>query len=210
MSRALRLPLLLITLALLAACKADKFDVELATGDLAAAAAGQAIEAPFEMVFSNLGEIDDDKRAQFAEFEAIMRRYMTVDAFITVPGDSGTELQIEGRLPVTASDAEAPYFLHLAPSQDFPGYWEVEMQNGSNYAEMQDDMQSVSYMLTPDRYQPTRFKLAGNGEALIAPGAFVDGEAQALFLGTVEDRLWLSFRDGVWDDTGALFLVKLP
>jgi len=208
--RALR-PLAMLAVALtLAACKADKFDVDLATGDLAQVARGSALEAPFEMVFSDIGDLDDEKRAQFARFEEIMRQYMAIDSFLLVPNDNGTELQIEGRLPVTAMPVAAPYFLELNPSADFPGYWEVEMKNGADYTDMEQAMRKVSFMLTPDRYQPTRINLAGNGEALIVPGAWIDSEPQALWTGPAPERIALSFKDGIWDDTGAKFLVKLP
>lgn len=207
---ALRLPFVAAALLALVACQADRFDVDLASGDIARAQAGTPGEARFEMVFSNIGELDDKTRAQMDGFEAVARRYMTIDSFVLDPGDDGPELVIEGRLPVTSDGSTAaPYFLEVSASEAFAGYSAVELVNGRDYLDMREALTKVSYMLTPDRFQPTRIRLAGNGEALIVPGAWVEGEAQALFAGNVADRLSLSFKGGVWDDTGALFLIKL-
>lgn len=205
-----RLFLLVATLFALAACKADRFDVSLATGDLTRAMEGGQAQAPFVMVFSSLGEMDAERRENFSGFEAAMRRYMVIDTFVIEPGDDGDELVIEGRLPVSAdAGTREPYFLHLAPSSEFEGYTMVEMKNGEDLARMQREMRDVNMMMVPDRYQPTRIILAGNGEQAIVPGAYVDGEASALWTGTVTGTLRFNFRDGIWDDTGAYFLIGL-
>jgi hypothetical protein len=192
-------------------CKADEFEIVVGTDDIAKVAAGTDVSVEFEMVFSSLGDMDDEKRAQIDRFEQIMSSYMNVTEFEIESDDGDYELQIEGTIPVTTDPAPAtPYFLHVAPSVDFPGYTSVEVATGATFAAMRAEMQEVDFMMAPDEFHPTRIKLSGAGERLLAPGVSIDGAPFALFVGVVEERMSLNFKGGVYDDTGAVFLVQLP
>lgn len=90
---------------LLAACKADEVEIDLAIEQLKAVAAGEEVTAEFEAVFSNLGELDD---------------------FQLERTDLGFEVTVEGELPVLGVDrADHAYYLSVTESASLPGYYRV-------------------------------------------------------------------------------------
>ena len=205
-----RFVLFILAALALAACKPDRFDVSLATGDIVKALAGSPAEAPFEMAYDDVGSQQDGPPAGLDALERIMRAHMQVDSFDLAETDSGYSLTISGRLPVAAKGSSmAPYYLAVAPATEFDGYTAVELVNGADFETMQGEMSGAASMMTPERYNPVRVLLRGNGESLIVPGAQIDGKARALFRGNVSSHLALGFKGGVWDDTGAYFLIRL-
>lgn len=209
-SRILRLALVSVSL-LLMGCKADEMDISLDIADIALARVGTDGAVGFEAAFSNLGDLDEAQRAQFDQIEAVLSRYMTIDAFVIEPTDTGFGLQIAGEMPLSADpDTATPYFLLVSPSETLDGYSEVEVKTGAGFAAMRGEIMAINFMLAPDAFHPTRIRLTGDGARVIAPGAFVDGTPEPLFAGAVTGRLSMLFKGGVFDDTGALFLIRLP
>ena len=199
-----------LPLALLG-CKADEFQITLGTDDIATALGGVGGQVAFEMEFSSIGDLEDSQRAEIASFEDILSNYMTIGYFGIEAQDSGYALQIEGALPITGDAATvAPYFLWVGPSESFAGYAAVELRNGASFAAMKEEIRKVNFMLAPDAFHPTRIRLTGRNSDLIAPGAVVDGTPMALFRGPLDGRLTLLFEGGVYDETGALFLLAQP
>lgn len=67
------------TTVLLVACKADEVEIELDVQQLQAATDGADVMAEFEAVFSNLGQLDNEQRAQVDAVRDILEQYMAID-----------------------------------------------------------------------------------------------------------------------------------
>ncbi|RZU98745.1 hypothetical protein [Spiribacter vilamensis] len=195
---------------LLAGCKADEVEIDLAIEQLKAVAAGEEVTAEFEAVFSNIGELDDEQRAQVGAVEDILTQYMSVDDFELERTDLGFEVTVEGELPVLGVDrADHAYYLSVTESASLPGYHRVSFETGDDFARMEGEMSAINFMLSPDAYHPTKFRLDGRSSSVLAPAAEVNGRSYLLYDAPLEDRVRLIQKGGAFDSTGAGFFVRL-
>jgi len=196
---------------LLVACKADEVEIELDVQQLQAAANGADVMAEFEAVFSNLGQLDNEQRAQVDAVRDILEQYMAIDDFELETTDTGFEVTIEGEIPfVDATRADHAYFIAVSESSSLPGYHRVALQTGDDFTAMEGEMSAISFMLSPDAHHPTKFRVDGESTSLLAPAAEVDGRAYLLYDAPLEDRIRLVQKDGPFDRVGAGFFIRLP
>ena len=194
----------------LVACKADEVEVDLDVQQLQSAADGAEVMAEFEAVFSNLGELDNEQRAQVDAVRDILEQYMAIDDFELETTDTGFEVTIEGEIPVIdAPRADHAYFIAVSESASLPGYHRVALQTGDDFRAMEGEMSAISFMLSPDAHHPTTFRVDGESSSLLAPAAEVNGRAYLLYDAPLEDRVRLIQKDGPFDRVGAGFFIRL-
>lgn len=206
----MRLFVIVVTAAVtLAGCKADEVEIELAESAVAAAASGDNRMVDFEAEFSNLGEMDDEQRADMKTVENIVAKHVSVDYFEVEQTDMGFEVAVEGQIPMTSDpDTADPWFILVQPSDVFPDTLRVQVVNGSDFDALGDEAQQVNFMLAPDASQPTRIRLEADGMEVLAPAVQVDGAYHLMWRGTVTDRISMTFKGGAYDAIGAGFFVR--
>jgi hypothetical protein len=193
----------------LAGCKADEVEIELTESAVAAAASGDNRMVDFEAEFSNLGEMDDEQRADMQTVENIVAKHVSVDYFEVEQTDMGFEVAVEGQIPMTSDpDTADPWFILVQPSDVFPDTLRVQVVNGSDFDALGDEAQQVNFMLAPDASQPTRIRLEANAMEVLAPAVQVDGRYHLMWRGTVSDRISMTFKGGAYDSIGAGFFVR--
>lgn len=197
-------------LVLLVACKADEAEIELDVQQLQAAADGAEVMAEFEAVFSNFGELDNEQRAQVDAVRNILERYMEIDDFELETTDTGFEVTIEGEIPVVNSTrTDHAYFIAVSESSSLPDYHRVALMTGDDFTAMEGEMSAINFMLSPDAYHPTKFRLDGKSSSLLAPAAEVDGRVYLLYDAPLQERVRLTQKDGPFDSIGAGFFIRL-
>jgi len=196
-------------LVLLAGCKADELSIDLKTRDILAAVQGESGTVSFEADFSTFGSLDDGQRAQVEALEAILSSYVEIDDFELEITDTGFEVTIEGEFPITTDlQSDAAYFMAVEPSDIISGAYLVQLRTGDDFDRMEREMQAINFMLAPDAFHPTRFRLRGDDRfEILAPGAQIDGRYHLMWRGMSEDRLTLRFAGGPFDEVGAGFLI---
>lgn len=205
-----RLLLVSTALILLAGCKADEVEITLRTDDILDVSEGGSEMVEFEAVFSTFGDLDDEERAQVEALEDILERYVELDDFELDKTDMGFEVSIEGEIAMTSdlSTSDA-YFVGVSPSKIVEGAYLVQLNTGSNFNAMQLEMEDISFMLSPDAFHPTRFKIRGDEEFdIIAPAVQIDGRYHLIWRGKTQDRISMTFANGAFDEVGAGFLIK--
>lgn len=198
-----------ICLIVLAACKADEVEVDLTIDDILAAAAGEVRTVEFTAVFSTYGDLDDEERAQVNAIEQILGRYVSVDDFELLIEDNGYEVTIEGELPLSNDPySSAAYYVLVSPSTSIPGSLRVQMATGQSFDRMSQEMSGISFLLAPDAFHPTQFRLNADGHTVFAPAVQVDGEYHLMWSEALSNRVRLNFGGGAYDEIGAGFFIR--
>lgn len=197
------------SLLALAGCKADELSFDLRTQDILGAAQGVDSTVSFEASFSTFGSLDDGQRAQVEALEDILSSYIKVDDFELEITNTGFAVTIEGEISITTDlRSDSAYFIAVEPSDIVSGAYLVQLRTGDDFDRMENEMQAINFMLSPDAFHPTRIRLRGDDRfEIIAPGAQVDGSYYLMWRGTSEDRLTLRFAGGPFDEVGAGFLI---
>ena len=74
------------------------------------------------------------------------------------------------------------------------------------------ELQSINFMLTPDPFQPVKFKIKndnGSNFRIFTGGVHVDNEAQVVFESLVENRISLTMKGGVYDGAAPTVFFRL-
>lgn len=201
--------LAVLVFASLAACKAERLEIELKEKTLQSAMSGQNEMVNFEINFETIGTLDDGQKAQVKALESILENYIELDDFEIKTTDMGFEIDIEGEFLLTTNgSSENAYFLHLSPSEELPGYTFLQLKTGGLFSKMKAEMQAINYMLAPNEYHPTDFKIKADGLEILAVATELDGESYLIWSGKVTGRERFSFRDGIYDKTGAGLFFK--
>ena len=191
-------------------CKADELEISMKTSDLISVRNGGNEVAEFEAVFSMVGELDNESRALVDALENILVKYVYIDDFEIKTTDMGFEVTIEGKIPViSGDDSNAAYYISLEKSEVIDEATQVQLKTGQKFEQMNSEMMALNFMLAPDAFHPTRFRLRGDNDIeVLAPAVQVDGRDYLMWRGRVGDRLSLSFSGGAYDRTGAGFFFR--
>lgn len=182
-------------------CKADELDISMKTSDLLSVRNGGNEVAEFEAVFSMVGELDNESRALVDALENILVKYVYIDDFEIKTTDMGFEVTIEGEISVISGDgSNAAYYISLEKSEVIDEATQVQLKTGQKFEQMNSEMMALNFMLAPDAFHPTRFRLRGDNDIeVLAPAVQVDGRDYLMWRGRVGDRLSLSFSGGAYD-----------
>lgn len=190
-------------------CKANVLEIDLSEKDLRSAASGDTEMVSFEAKFSTFGELDDAQKAQVSALETILEKYIALDDFELATTDMGFEVIIEGEIPLTSNPNEnSAYYLLVSPSTVMADYTLVQFHTGGDFDKMATEMQAINFMLAPDAYHPTTFKLKADALNIIATAVEKDGDSHLLWQGNIDGRERFKFAGGVYDNIGAGLYFK--
>ena len=196
-------------LVALAGCKADKIEIDLTEKILQSAKSGQEEMVSFEATFSKFGKLDDAQKVQVSAIENILEDYIELEDFELATTDMGFEVIIEGEFPVSTDNVNSSaYFLHITQSDTLKDYSLIQLKTGSSFDKMSTEMKAISFMLAPDAFHPTTFKIKGDGLDVIAIAAENNGDAHLIWKGTVNGRESFKYDGGIFDKTGAGLFFK--
>jgi hypothetical protein len=193
----------------LISCKAEEVEIALKAEDIFSAAQGEEQSVEFTATFSIFGELDDEQRVQVNALENILDEYMDISDFELETSSMGYTVTIEGEMPLTSNtDVKDPYFLNATDSDILTGYTQLSLMTGDKFDNLKSDMQAINFMLSPDEFHPTKFKLKGKSIQVVAPAVEINGESYLLYSQEIDGRVSLSFKGGAFDSVGAGFFIK--
>ena len=203
--------LMIMTTLLLVSCKADEVEITFDVNDISSVVGGTNSITSFEAQFTGFGDLDEDNKSNMDKLERILENYVEIDEFEVDSRDSQIIVSIEGSIPVTSNSSSADaFFLHVEKSDLLDGYYKVQIMTGADFSLMNDLMSGVNFMLAPDPFHPTKFKISGKGYDIIAFGTRVDGEPHLIFRkNDVQRRTNLYFSEGIYEDVGPAVFVRL-
>lgn len=141
--------------------------------------------------------------------ENILDEYMDISDFELETSSMGYTVTIEGEMPLTSNtDVKDPYFLNATDSDILTGYTQLSLMTGDKFDNLKSDMQAINFMLSPDEFHPTKFKLKGKSIQVVAPAVEINGESYLLYSQEIDGRVSLSFKGGAFDSVGAGFFIK--
>ncbi|MGC5198658.1 hypothetical protein, partial [Aphanothece microscopica] len=175
-------------------------------------ARGTAVEVPFE---AELGEdsvtFDSEKRATVEGLARAIETHFPGAAVDLRMGPDDWRIRLEGRVALApaAPDTGPPWFLAVS-DLGLDGALRVQLEPAPGFAAFDAALRELSAMMGPDENQPLTFRLSGPGARVLAAGTWVDGRAITAEVIALSDRpIRLTYEDGIWEDTGAGF-VLLP
>ena len=200
---------------LLFGCKADLVEIEVKAKDLKEAVAGGQVALEFEGEFSLLAEYDDETKGQINALEEAIETYIPLEEFDVSEGDFGLTITIEGEIPLLFAstgeipkDIVSPWALVISDNEDggsLSGYpYKLTVATTSRFSAFEGELQNINFMLSPEEFQPIKFKLRASGDdrLKIFTGAVdVGGESRVVYETEVSKRITLAMKDGVYDRT---------
>jgi len=198
-----------LALAVLAACRAERVEVDLTTDAIVLAAAGNAQRVPFSAVVGEVDTaIDADKRALIASIESVLKRGFP-DATVTADiREDQYWLTVTGDLALAAGPpaSGAPWYI-AARANPADGSILVQLDITDTFGAFNADLDRLDAMIAADPYHPIRYRVSGTGGTIVAGGAEVDGAlVQAAVIPVAGAQVMLGFAGGPWDATGGGFL----
>ncbi|MBM3455975.1 MAG: hypothetical protein FJX80_12655 [Bacteroidetes bacterium] len=206
----LKTPIFFASLFVLVGCKADIVEVNITAQDLKTALEGTNVAVPFKATFSQLGEMNDETRAQLNAIKDITISNMNIDEFNIDSDDQKILISIEGNLPISKSAETAdPYVILVGKSEILPDFISVQIVNGQKFNSLKAAISGISMMASPQENQPIKFKVKAPGSRIIAPAAEIDGITKLLHDVNVKNKLIMSFKDGPYEKTGGGFFIQI-
>ena len=199
-----------VFLVFLSACKADEVEITFDASKAIGVAEGTTAVATFEATFSGIGEIDNEQRREIDRFRDALEKYVSFEEFEVSAKDFGFEVSIEGEILI-ANEASQPdaYFLHVQPSDIFPGYYRVQLKNGTNFSAMQATMRNINLMMSPNEFHPIEFRIRGENYQIIAVGTMVSARPYLIYKNdNVKKTIKLNMKEGIYDKVGAAVFLK--
>ena len=203
----------LTTALLLLGCKADLVEIGVNTKDLKKAVAGDQVAVEFEAEFSLFAEYNDETKGQIKSLEEVVQNYISLDEFDVAVGDYGLTVTIEGEIPLLYApdgkmpkDIKSPWALVISDNQDggsLSGYpYKLTVSTTSRFSAFEGELGNVNFMLSPDEFQPIKFRLKTSGDdqlRIFTGGVEVGGESRVVYESEVSKKVTLTMKGGVYE-----------
>jgi hypothetical protein len=215
---------LTITSMMLIGCKADQIETSINSKDLRKAIAGNQVSVEFEAELSLMGDTKDaETKAQLKSIGKIIEKYLSIEEFDITKGDFGFKIKIEGELPLVYSSGskeltsvKSPWVMKVSDNRDggiLSGFsHKLTFSTASQFDAFSGELQKINLMLSPDERQPMKFKLKTTGNDVLkifTGGVEVGGEHLVLYEATVEKRVSLTMKGGVYDSAEQVVYLSL-
>ena len=209
---------------MLIGCKADQIETSISSKNLRKAIAGNQVSVEFEAELSLIADTkDEETKAQLKSIETIIEKYFSIDEFDITKGDFGSKIKIEGGLPLvystgskTLTSVKSPWVMKISDNRDggiLAGFsHKLTFSTASQFDAFSGELKKINIMLGPDERQPMKFKLKTTGNDVLnifTGGVEVGGEHVVLYEATVEKRVSLTMKGGVYDSAEQVIYFSL-
>ena len=206
----------------LTGCKSDLVEVSLKTKDIKAAISGEVVMVEFETTFNLLAEYDEETKTEIDKMRAVAEKYFALEEFEVVKQDFGIDIEIEGEIPlVYMKDATAesfetsPWiikirnFNHSGSLKSYP--YIISLATTSNFQSFVNLMEDINILVSPDKFQPVKFKLRPSGDdklQIFTGGVIINGSSFIVKEMEVSEKINLTMKEGSYIDNFAAFLFQ--
>lgn len=199
---------LFLAVTALSACKAERVVVEVEEGAIQDAISGGVGEAEFSATFETSRSLDERVQSKIDAVERAVRAHLDITDFLVTGDRGGTQIEIEGYLPITTNaDENAPWHLLVEPfGQD--GHV-VRLAIGSDFNSFAREIEVVDMGFRPDRFHPTTIRLRASDAHVTVPAGYVDGEARIMWSTVLDGRTNIRFGGGIFNDVGGAFIIRV-
>ena len=204
----------------LTGCKSDLVEVSLKTKDIKAAISGEVVMVEFETTFNLLAEYDEETKTEIDKMRVVAEKYFDLEEFEVVKQDFGIDIEIEGEIPlVYMQDASAesletsPWiikirnFNHSGSLKSYP--YIISLATTSNFQSFVNLMEDINILVSPDKFQPVKFKLRPSGDdklQIFTGGVIINGSSFIVKEMEVSEKINLTMKEGSYIDNFAAFL----
>ena len=206
----------------LTGCKSALVEVSLKTKDIKAAISGEVVMVEFETTFNLLAEYDEETKTEIDKMRAVAEKYFALEEFEVVKQDFGIDIEIEGEIPlVYMKDASAesletsPWiikirnFNHSGSLKSYP--YIISLATTSNFQSFVNLMEDINILVSPDKFQPVKFKLRPSGDdklQIFTGGVIINGSSFIVKEMEVSEKINLTMKEGSYTDNFAAFLFQ--
>ena len=206
----------------LTGCKSDLVEVSLKTKDIKAAISGEVVMVEFETTFNLLAEYNEETKTEIDKMRVVAEKYFDLEEFEVVKQDFGIDIEIEGEIPlVYMQDASAesletsPWiikirnFNHSGSLKSYP--YIISLATTSNFQSFVNLMEDINILVSPDKFQPVKFKLRPSGDdklQIFTGGVIINGSSFIVKEMEVSEKINLTMKEGSYIDNFAAFLFQ--
>ena len=214
---------LIIFPLVLLACKADEIEVSIKSNDLKKVISGNTVSVGFEAELNMMAENNSETKAQIRAIEKIIDKYIIVEEYDVTAGDFGFKIKIEGELPLIYSpdgsmiqSVSSPWAMVISDNRgrgilsEFP--YKLMFSSTSQFDPFSGELNRINLLLSPDRRQPIKLKLRRTGQdklRIFTGSVEVFGESHVLYEASIEKRVSLTMKGGVYDRTPQVILFSM-
>ena len=207
-------------LAMLMGCKAEIIETKIKTEKLKIAISQKFTTIPFKAEISLMGD-EKDTRQQVETFQNIIEKYIEIEDLEISKSMMGMDLVIEGSIPLVFGDKlpkgrQDPWALFIQKNEikvlatQFP--FVLSLRPTGSFGGFKNEFSEKNILLVPDPYQPIVFKLRNNDGStlkIFSGGVEIAGKHYAIFEASVEKRLSIRMKGGVYDHVNPLLFFRL-
>ena len=218
-----RLLLPIVVVFLLVGCKADEIELRISTKELLEVLQGGAEDIRFQAEFTLLAEYDDELKATITQIDRIANRHVEIEEFDVTSSDFGLKIELEGTIPLLfvgensgQISSKSPWVVAVANNptrgtlKTFPHV--LIFSASTSLQPFLAELQGVNFMLTPDKFQPVKFRLRNNADTslrIFTAGVEVDNETRVVYESTVDGRTSLTMKGGVYNRAPPMIFFDL-
>jgi len=218
-----KLLILLLSIYLIG-CQSNIIETTIKSSEIKDAINGEVQDIEFETNFSLMAELDETTKIELEKIESISSKYIDIEDFDVTEDDYfGISIDVEGEIPLLyssngsiPSSVSTPWVLLISDNTDKGALssfkYKLEFIASPTFNAFAGELQNVNMMIGLEQFQPVKFKLRNKDDSIfnIFTGGVVDnGESHATFESTVEDKISLTMKGGIYDKTNQVIFFNI-
>jgi hypothetical protein len=177
----------------------------------------------FETTFNLLAEYNEETKTEISKMKQVAEKYFEIEEFEVVIKDFGIDIEIEGEIPlVYMKDASAesletsPWiikirnFNHPGSLKSYP--YHLSLATTSNFQSFVNLMEDINILVSPDKFQPVKYKLRPSGEdklQIFTGGVIINGSSFIVKEMEVSEKINLTMKEGSYESNFPAFLFHI-
>jgi hypothetical protein len=216
--------LILLLLIYLTGCQSNIIETTIKSSEIKDAINGEVQDIEFETNFSLMAELDETTKLELEKIESISSKYIDIEDFDVTEDDYfGITIDVEGEIPLLyssngdiPSSVSTPWVLLISDNTDKGALssfkYKLEFIASPTFNAFAGELQNVNMMIGLEQFQPVKFKLRNKDDSIFnifTGGVVGNGESHATFESTVEDKISLTMKGGIYDKTNQVIFFNI-
>ena len=205
-------------------CQSNIIETTVKSSEIKDAINGEVQDIEFETNFSLMAELDETTKIELAKIESISSKYIDIEDFDVTEDDYfGITIDVEGEIPLLyssngdiPSSVSTPWVLLISDNNNQGALssfkYKLEFITSPTFNAFSGELQNVNMMIGLEQFQPVKFKLRNKDDSIFnifTGGVVGNGESHATFESTVEDKISLTMKGGIYDKTNQVIFFNI-
>ena len=205
-------------------CQSNIIETTIKSSEIKDAINGEVQDIEFETNFSLMAELDETTKLELEKIESISSKYIDIEDFDVTEDDYfGITIDVEGEIPLLyssngdiPSSVSTPWVLLISDNNNQGALssfkYKLEFIASPTFNAFAGELQNVNMMIGLEQFQPVKFKLRNKDDSIFnifTGGVEGNGESHATFESSVEDKISLTMKGGIYDKTNQVIFFNI-